>query len=375
MLDTGIVTLGLLCLPLLQNPAAIEPLRPPADARPWDKWSARFQQSEGWIGGDGAYSVAVTPERTLWLYSDTWVGKVRDGKRTDATIVNNTIGVQEGHGDRATMQFFVRRGADGKPAAMIEPPDGAGWYWLQGGVAANGRLYLFLSHVERAGDGVFGFRQVGATLGVVDNPLADPTDWHIEQKKVPFVDFAGRRFLSYGAAIMPFGDDFYIYGTDETQADAERPNKKLVVARVKATSLDDFSAWRFFDGGHWQADFRRAAPITNGVANELSVTWQPGPKRFLLVYTENGLSEKILARVSPAPAGPWSAPTLLYECPEMSADANVFTYAAKAHASESRDDELLITYVANSFDFWQVARDARLYWPKGVRVRWNANGK
>ena len=65
----------LLCLPLGQNPAISEPLPPPADAQAWTEWNERFQQSDGWIGGDGAYSVAVTPERTLWLFSDTWVGK------------------------------------------------------------------------------------------------------------------------------------------------------------------------------------------------------------------------------------------------------------------------------------------------------------
>ena len=110
--------------------------------------------------------------------------------------------------------------------------------------------------------------------------------------------------------------------------------------------------------------------MTDGVANEISVSHQPGAGRFLLVYTDHGMSDKIVARVSGTPHGPWSAPTVLYQCPEMKADKKVFTYAAKAQSpSESRDDELMITYVANSFDFWQVARDARLYWPKVVRVR------
>jgi hypothetical protein len=90
------------------------------------------------------------------------------------------------------------------------------------------------------------------------------------------------------------------------------------------------------------------------------------------VYTDHGLSDKIVARVSETPHGPWSAPTVLYQCPEMAADRQVFTYAAKAHPSELRDNELMITYVANSFDFWQVAKDARLYWPKVVRVRLQA---
>ena len=65
----------------------------PAEARASPEWDAKFRQQDGWIGADGAYSVAVSPQRTIWLFSDTWIGKVRDGRRTDATMVNNMVGV------------------------------------------------------------------------------------------------------------------------------------------------------------------------------------------------------------------------------------------------------------------------------------------
>jgi hypothetical protein len=55
-----------------------------------------FERADGWIGADGEHSVTLSPKKALWLFSDTWVGKVRDGRRTNATIVNNTVGVQEG---------------------------------------------------------------------------------------------------------------------------------------------------------------------------------------------------------------------------------------------------------------------------------------
>jgi hypothetical protein len=29
---------------------------------------------------------------------------------------------------------------------------------------------------------------------------------------------------------------------------------------------------------------------------------------------------------------------------------------------------VVVSYVVNSFDFWQVAREAKLYWPRFVRV-------
>jgi endo-beta-N-acetylglucosaminidase D len=53
----------------------------------------------------------------------------------------------------------------------------------------------------------------------------------------------------------------------------------------------------------------------------------------------------------------------------MGRDKNIFCYAAKAHPSQGTSEEMLISYVANSFDFWQVVGDASLYWPRFIRVQ------
>ena len=38
------------------------------------------------------------------------------------------------------------------------------------------------------------------------------------------------------------------------------------------------------------------------------------------------------------------------------------------NATLSSGQDLVVSYVVNSFDFWQVAREAKLYWPRFVRV-------
>ena len=102
------------------------------------------------------------------------------------------------------------------------------------------------------------------------------------------------------------------------------------------------------------------------MASEYSVT--AFGKRYLAVYTEKGLSPRILGRLADNPWGPWSAPTTLYECPEMVRDKMAFCYGAKAHPTLSERRTLVLSYIVNSFDFWQVAKDANLYWPRFVRV-------
>jgi hypothetical protein len=337
-------------------------------SEPLDEMNALFTRTEGWIGADGAYSVPLKPDRILWLFSDTWVGRVQDGKRVDATIVNNSAAIQEGLGAKAAIRFAIRRGADGKAEALIAPADGNGWFWLQAGLVIDEHMIVFLPQIEKAGDpGAFGFRQVGQCVGRVANPNDDPTSWRIEQHKLPHTIFSPERLLSFGTALIEKDGYLYIYGTDEDRKTAGI-NRYLIVARVPSAQVLDFTAWEFYHDGAWQPDFRKSSRLVPGMASECSVTYLPDRQRYVLIYTEGGLSERILARSSPQPWGPWSEPVTVYQCPEVGWDRRIFCYGAKAHGSLSFGDDLVVSYFANSYDFWHVAADARLYWPKFIRT-------
>ena len=327
-----------------------------------------FEPHEGWIGGDGAFSVVLSSRRTLWLFSDTWVGSVRQGKRENATIVNNTLALQDGRGKDAKLQFIVRKDNAGKPVAFITPADKRGWFWPQAGAVSGDRLLLFLAQIEKGGTpGAFGFRTVGRWLGIVENPRDPPLTWRIAQRKVPCEIVSPRRELAFGAAVLRDGEYFYIFGTDEDKGHFG-PDRYLIVGRVPVATAEDFATWRFYRDGRWDSDYRSATRLVRGMGSELSVSYLADFKRYVLVYTEGGLSPRILARTAAAPWGPWSAATTLYQCPESGWDKKIFCYAAKAHPSLAAGDELVVSYVANSFDFWQVVADARLYWPRFVRV-------
>jgi hypothetical protein len=333
-------------------------------AAPANELDALFERTDGWIGADGAYSVALSQNRTLWLFSDTWVGRIRGGQRTDATIVNNTVGVQEGPGKRLT--YSIARWPDGKPRALIVPADGRGWFWLQAGMACQGELSLFLNQVEKTDDNsVFGFRAIGLWLGSVANADERPERWRVQQVKMPNTVFSHDRVLAWGAAALRVRDDLYVYGFDDRRGKGAF-NRQMVLARVPARSVSDMVAWRYFHDGLWSEDFHNPSHLAGDIACEYSVT--PLGNRYLAVYTESGLSPRIMGRTADQPWGPWSAATVLYECPEMSRDKKVFCYAAKAHPSLSSGNDLVVSYVVNSFDLRQVVCDATLYWPRFVRV-------
>ena len=351
----------------------------PARSTNWQSASAPeydrlFQNTNGWIGADGDFAVALTNNLTLWLFSDTFIGEVRDGRRTNATMIHNSIALQHDiDPTRARLEFLYRHAPGGQPDSFLKPADGKGWFWLFDGSLIGGKLFLFLTQIEPTGDkSVFGFRRLGASLGEVANPFAPPAQWRVTQEKIPFVANGpdGHRF--FGSALLVTNGFVYIYGI----RDRPGAGKSMILGRAPAAGLDDFATWQFRTRNGWDTNVESAADLCPGMADEYSVSWSSYLQQFVLIYTENGLSAKILARTASEPWGVWSRPTVIYRCPEANGNKHIFCYAAKAHPQLSPDtDELIVTYAANAYEFAQIMNDARLYWPRFVRVKFPENLK
>jgi hypothetical protein len=343
---------------------------PSIGVEPWPQFDALFAGDNGWTGADGAYSVELSDGSILWLFGDTWIGKIQDGRHVDSVLVNNSIALQIGIDPAAArVEFFWGDTQEGKPAAFFRPADGKGWLWpYQGYLASNG-LYLFLVQMQPDSDPAgFGFKIEATWLAHIGNPRDPPAAWHITQKRIPFGSYSGSGDTLFGSATIKEGAFVYVYGVHDVVQKGFR-NKHMLVARVAEDQLGDFDQWRFYTGGQWKADFSQAGPVCGHLANEYSVSYLSGRKSYVAVYTPDGFGRNIAARTAPTPYGPWSQPLELYRCPEASRAADIFCYAAKAHPGLShRPNELIVTYVANSTDFERVVNDARLYRPRFLRV-------
>jgi hypothetical protein len=343
---------------------------PPVSVETLPQYDALFSNRKGWTGGDGVYSAALSHNTISWFFGDTWIGQIKNNRHVNATLVNNTVAMQQGK-DAATarMTFYYTHTAGKQPAALIRPKDDRGWFWIFDGVMTPAGLYVFLIQVERTpGDAVFDFKVVGTWLGFVTNPRDPPTRWRIAQTKVPWSTFSAAGSMLWGSAILQLDDFLYIYGTAEDTG-KRLPRKHMILARVPVSSLADFSQWRFFADGAWVPDHRRVSLLSPDMPHEYSVTYLPALKRFVAVHSEDGLSKTILLRLSPKPQGPWGEPIPIFQCPEAGWDDSIFCYAAKAHSPLSESpDQLIVSYIANSVDFNKVVQDTRLYRPRFLRV-------
>jgi hypothetical protein len=339
-------------------------------------YDALFTRTEGWTGADAVYSVELADEVTLWLYGDTWIGGIVDGKHKGAAMVNNSIALQRGKEPAtASVKFFWGTTKEGKPAAFIRPADGTGWFWIFDGIVADGKLYLFLVQIIKTDEkGIWGFKHVGTWLGEVENPHDDPLAWRIKQYKIPYGRYSKDGNLFFGSAVMRDGDFVYLYGAGEDWSKG-MSGRSIIVARVPCNKMTDFEQWRFFSDGNWQTDVEGITGLFNGTATECSVCYQPAIKKYVVVYTENGMSKNILMRFSPTPVGPWGNTYKVYECPEVQWHKTYFCYAAKAHPEISGENELIVTYVCNSTDFWKMAADARIYRPRFVKIKFDFQTK
>jgi len=326
------------------------------------EWNRMFQRTNGWLGADVAYSVPLGPNKTLWLFGDTFVGQIRDGKRTSAKMIHSSIAVQP-LGDEP--QFYFPVDKKQRPQSFIKSLGPRTYFWLSDGVRAKSGLYLFMQQVEWINNTAWGFRCAGTWLAYVKNPDAAPGQWNMTKKKLPFTRLADGQDMLLGSEILTFGNSIYIYGySSQTNSTAM---KNQIIVRAPVDDPGDTGRWEFYSNGTWTKDFNKTTSIFSGAGAEGSASWQPYLKKFVFIYSD-GIWGSILMRTADAPEGPWNSPAKLYQCPDMKFSSHVFCYAAKGHPELSPNNELLISYAANSESLSEVMSDTRLYWPRFIRV-------
>jgi hypothetical protein len=83
----------------------------------------------------------------------------------------------------------------------------------------------------------------------------------------------------------------------------------------------------------------------------------------------NTHSGSAMIRTAFSPEGPWSEQTEIYRAPETGWSKNYFCYAGRAHIDLSGSDDLLVSYICNSFHFAEMVSDTRIYRPKFIRIK------
>jgi len=354
------------------------------ETRTADEWTNLLDRNQGWTGADGIYSVPLNsydaPSNTpadsqLILFSDTFIGEVdSNNHRLNTVLINNTLAMLRTNIPSANnIQFFWRTDSANIPKTVFVPntpnANAGDWYWLMDGISLNDTIYVFALRLNSTSGG-FGFEVNGVALlkFTIDsqNFISD-----VEQFDTPlfYKNVSENWDIVLGQAIMPMTNIsgnpspdgyIYVYGPRSFSS-----GKFLVASRVLPENIKNFDAWQYWNGTTWGNNISACASITGGISQEFSVS-PIGDEKYLLVFQ---MGNSVAIKFGESPIGPFGTFYSIYNCPEVSEDPDIFVYNAKAHPNLSNEEEMLISYNVNTYDFWDNFTNADIYRPRFIYLK------
>jgi hypothetical protein len=337
-----------------------------------------FPDNDGWYGGDGAYSIKLDGERTLWLFGDTFVDSKEGRKdRVDMDfIAGTTLAISTCSSNN---EFKIKYHLKKKNGEFVSSFGEDEWLWPQDPFMVNNVLYIPLIVVtatNNTGD-LFNFMITGYKLArIKDFSSDDPYKWNMDY--IDYTSAIPRDIRAFATTSVVYKDyvyfyPFYTYSKDKVNVFGN------ILARIPAGRIDNpVGAVEYFSKEEtWQNKLNpeTVKVVLNAGVSELSVRYHASDKKWIAVYlsTQNK-GDKLLYQAAEKPEGPWSRPkplsvTVSEVDPQSPLyDKNNFCYAGKEHIEFSRDKNLVVTYVCNSADDMQsqtsfIRRNPFLYRP------------
>jgi hypothetical protein len=343
-----------------------------------------FPISQGWLGADGAASVAIAPGRSIWFFDDTFAGSTHQTTRPGATFVHNTIGLSTGNPLSGTWDVTYDWPGQGgsNPSAVFATPAAAAaeqWFWPTDAAAIGGQLYVGLeANVATPGQNL-GFAGAGVTLATITNPTAPPSSWAIQ-----YDTLSTDPHCYPGAAVTPdaTGSALLLYMPCDNP-DPSAWQRPVMLLRIPVAGLASPAANLQYlaADGTWQPGLppsMTAAKIVMPAGHtEYTVRYHPELSEWVAIMILPGpfFTNQIAAFTAPAAEGPWTAPVGVFTYPEMTkgssayVDANTFCYAAKEHTEYETpgSGKLVASYACND-DLGTVVSHMNLYVPRLVEI-------
>jgi len=319
-----------------------------------------FHLEPRWLGGDGAYTIDLGDERTLWLFGDSFIATSANLTRTESTMVRNSVAVMTGADLRTAALSFAWR--DGSPPTSFFPEEADHWFWPSDGTRiANGPLLVFLAEIRATPGEGLGFAGAGFRALRIPDPSGEPLTWTLEPTTVRAPMFAP---TSNVACSTVDGNYLVAVVTDDAAHDG-------FLARWPLSAIEfgeDLSEAEWWTGTIWlreSALTKLPKVVIEDGATECSLHYD-AYAGWMFTWSRGFGRTTIAMRLAWDITGPYSDAFDVFTPPESKVD-NAFVYAAKAHPTlMGPDGGFLITYADNSFtfaDLFDPIKAAALYWP------------
>jgi hypothetical protein len=369
----------LLCLILLLvSCSALRPIKYPAQCLP------RFPDQDGWYGADGAYSILLDKQRTLWLFGDTFAAE--DNGRKDRSgmdiVLGTTLAISTCSEDAAfKIQYYLKK-KNGKFVSSFGRDE---WLWPQDPFIVQGTLYIPLLVVAGLPDAPppFNFRIAGHKIVRIKDFKADnPHQWPVDY--LDWTDALPESIQALATTSVVYNDYVYFYPLYRYSKNNISISGNIV-ARISIGHLDKpagcFEYWT--KEGRWNKNFKplEAKIVFPDAVSELSVRYHAQDQEWMAVYlSPDNKGNKLLYSTAISPEGPWSPPAALIDAIAEVDPASplynqhTFCYAGKEHRQFAQGRNFIVTYVCNSHENLMkqnsfLRKNLFLYRPQVVNIR------
>lgn len=331
--------------------------------------------SSGYLGADAALSIPLSDGRILWVFGDTLIGSLEQGKRKVSAMPRNTIAIQyPGHISPENIEWFLTN-KKGDPADFFSLPSEIQnqWFWPGTGICIDGELFLFgygVTYAKGECDAL-SFRVLSSWLMHIRNIAGHPYDWQIEPIPLPRpLDNAW--FCSSCLLEPPF---LYLLGIMLVPSLPSFKITSSVLARIPIEELLKKSSSFIFeywcnDGNSqfWSNDVKQLATLYQPGGTECSLFYDAPRKRYLAT-TYNSRSAEFFITTAPSLTGPWRAPVLIFREENVKPVSAHLFYTLRMHPHlRTHEDEMILTYVVNTRSASDVLKRSDIYYPRFLRI-------
>ncbi len=373
------VPLALMCLIfLLVSCATLCPIKYPAQCLPG------FPDKDDWYGGDGAYSIVLDEQRTLWVFGDTFASadKGRKDRGNMDVVMGTTLAVSTCSTDQKfSIQYFLKK----KNGKFVSSFGQGEWLWPQDPFIARGTLYLPLLIIVGLPDSPppFNFKIAGHKIArITDFKANDPHQWPVDY--LDWTNALAPGIEALATTSVVYNDYVYFYPLYRYSKNNINISGNIV-ARISIDHLDNpagcFEYWT--RDGVWQKNFKpgEAKIIFPDTVSEMSVRYHAQDQEWTAVYlSPHNKGNQLLYSTAISPEGPWSPPAVLMDAiAEVDPasplyDPYTFCYAGKEHRQFAQNRDFVITYVCNSHENLMkqdsfIRKNLFLYRPQVVNIR------
>jgi hypothetical protein len=361
--------------PPVQVPVSSAPSDPAALDAEWAAYSDHSSCAD-WAGGDGVSAIRLNSSQLAWFFSDTFIGPAGPaiGISQLSGFAHNSVVIQTTTGRVSTFvtmtggRACTGPGGPGDALPVVGPPPTVHHrgppdpYWEEDGISTGGTVVKFYNHYKA---GLQPYVPVGTLIAAfpvsqLSSAGRGPQYGAVARPRlIPLPSYTppgGGAPILWGAALLQVGHTVYVYGTQSP--DASLPYRVLYLARVPASRLTSFSAWRFYAGaGRWAAGQRDAQPVqslSSGLAVSSGFSVVRIGRHYWLIQAGAIVGDPTIdAYPAREPWGPFDAAAgrVLYRDPAIGLDAAHeyrIMYEARAELALSTRNTLVISYNINS---------------------------